>query len=126
MFVVRHARTEHCRGSSSQHCTDGVAKRRQNGFVLVATSPSGCPCDLTKDLGGVLVFAPPARPNEGRVDDPLKAQVFKMVAIMINFANTHGLATIFTCMEGVWGSDTDVERGREGRDNCNCKDVSRA
>ena len=109
MFVVRHARPKHCRGSSSQYCTDGAAKTRQNGFVLVASSPSGCPCDLTKDLGGVLVFAPPARPNEGRVDDPLKAQVFKMVAIMMNFANTHGLATIFTRMKCVWGSDTDVE-----------------
>ena len=126
MLVVWHARQQHGRSPTGQHSTDDVPQGGQDCLVLVATPAGGGPGDLSENLGGVLMFTSPAKPNKGSVDNTLKAYVFQMVTVVVDFANSYSFATIFTSMKGVWSSDTNVKRGRKGRDNCNGKDVSRA
>ena len=68
----------------------------------------------------------PAQPNEGLVFDVLKTKVVAVVAIPIEFTQSHRFATVLTSMKGVRGSNANFERGVEGRSFCRCENVIQA
>ena len=56
----------------------------------------------------------------------MEPQILETVLVMADFAKTHSFTTIIACVDSMRGSDTDVECGRKGWDNCASEDVSRA
>ena len=84
VFVLRHARKQHGCGATGQGGANCIAEGGQYCIIFVASSASCCSGNLSQNLNSVLVFTPPAIPNQWVVHDALETQVLQVVTMMVN------------------------------------------
>ena len=80
------------------------------------TASTGCgTSQLPENPGSVLVLSTPVRPNEKLLLDALQTKVVKVIAVTIDFPESHRFAAAVPGMNGVGSGDANVKRGGEGR-----------